>query len=239
MYWRVISAMGMSRTSRFWRRIRYRSRSRGPSKASRNTSSACGGIYRSRGICVTGSPLTMAKGISPCSGSAGRGCAGGGLETTTLRSGFIAVILFRAQVHRPAHIVQGMPRRFARLLGTLGQQVLPQIRVVLVVPGALAHARHFGHHLFDQRLLALQATDARTAAARARPAAGGLVGVDTVQIEHRADLRIARIGAPHARRIGLHGLEFAHHAVGFLAQPDGVAIGLRHLASIESRYPGR
>src|SRR5712672_1658717 len=227
MYWRVISAMGMSRTSRFWRRIRYSSRSRGPSKASRNTSSACGGIYRSRGICVTGSPLTMAKGISPCSGSAGSagsGGAGGGLETTTLRSGFIAVILFCAQVHRPAHIVQGMPRRFARLLRALGQQILHQIGVVLVVPGALAHARHLGHHLFDQRLLALQATDARTAAARARPAAGGLVGVDAVQIEHRADLRIARIGAPHARRIGLHGLERANHAVRFLAQADGVAI---------------
>src|SRR5712675_1676186 len=142
MYWRVISAMGMSRTSRFWRRIRYSSRSRGPSKASRNTSSA---------------------------GSAGSGGAGGGLETTTLRSGFIAVILFCAQVHRPAHIVQGMPRRFARLLRALGQQILHQIGVVLVVPGALAHARHLGHHLFDQRLLALQATDARTAAARARP----------------------------------------------------------------------
>jgi len=31
-------------------------------------SSACGGIYRSRGISVTGWPSTMANGISPCSG---------------------------------------------------------------------------------------------------------------------------------------------------------------------------
>src|SRR5882672_1803048 len=239
MYWRVISAIGMSRTSRFWRRIRYSSRSSGPSKASRNTSSACGGIYRSRGICVTGSPLTMAKGISPCSGSGGRGCAGGGLETTTLRSGFMVLILFRAQVHCPAHIIEGMPRRLARLLGALRQQILHQIGVVLVVLGALAHAGHFGHHLFDQRLLALQAADARTATARAGPVAHGLVGVNAVQVEYRAYVRIARIGASHARRIGLHGLELAHDAVRLLAQPDRVAIGLRHLATIEPWHLGR
>ena len=41
---RVISAIGMSRMSRFCRRIRYSSRSSGPSNASRNTSSACGGM---------------------------------------------------------------------------------------------------------------------------------------------------------------------------------------------------
>ena len=35
MYCRVTSAIGMLRMSRLWRRIRYRSRSSGPSKASR------------------------------------------------------------------------------------------------------------------------------------------------------------------------------------------------------------
>ena len=43
-YWRVISAMGMLRMSRFWRRMRYRRRSSGPSNASMNTSSASGGM---------------------------------------------------------------------------------------------------------------------------------------------------------------------------------------------------
>ena len=42
--WRVISATGMSRMSRFWRRIRYSNRSSGPSNASRMTSSASGGM---------------------------------------------------------------------------------------------------------------------------------------------------------------------------------------------------
>ena len=68
MYCSVICATSISRMSRFWRRIRYSSRSSGPSKASRNTSSACGGMYRSLGSSVTASPRTIAKGISPCSG---------------------------------------------------------------------------------------------------------------------------------------------------------------------------
>ena len=36
------------------------------------------------------------------------------------------------------------------------------------------------------------------------PFVRGLVGIDLVQIPHRAFFRIARIGAAHARRIGRH-----------------------------------
>ncbi len=43
-YWRVRPAMGMSRMLKFCLRIRYSSRSSGPSKASRKTSSASGGM---------------------------------------------------------------------------------------------------------------------------------------------------------------------------------------------------
>src|SRR5690606_28152397 len=68
MYWRVISATGMSRMSMFCLRIRYSSRSRGPSKASRKTSRASGGMYRSWGSSVTASPYTSASGS--CSGVA-------------------------------------------------------------------------------------------------------------------------------------------------------------------------
>ena len=55
-YCRVTSAMGMSRTLKFCLRIRYSSRSSGPSNASRKISSASGGIYRSVGIWNSGSP---------------------------------------------------------------------------------------------------------------------------------------------------------------------------------------
>ncbi len=59
----------MSRMSRFCRRIRYSSRSSGPSNASRMTSSASGGMYRSCGICSSGCPCTTASGISCCCGA--------------------------------------------------------------------------------------------------------------------------------------------------------------------------
>ena len=56
-----------------------------------------------------------------------------------------------------------------------------------------------------------------------------------MQIPHRAFVRIAGIGAPHPRRIGLHGLELLDDGVRVLAQSDGVAVGLGHLAPVETR----
>src|SRR5690606_23610129 len=60
-YWRVTSAMGMSSTLKFCLRMRYSNRSSGPSKASRNTSSASGGMYRSCGRLNSGSPYRRAS----------------------------------------------------------------------------------------------------------------------------------------------------------------------------------
>src|SRR5580704_6369504 len=236
MYWRVISASGMSRMSRFWRRIRYSSRSSGPSKASRNTSSACGGMYRSRGSCETGSPLTTAKGISTCSGCGSVVSAtGAGLETTIFRSGRCFMRSVRAQVHGAAHLIEGLARDLARLVGALGDDVAHQLRVVLEFLGALSHAADLLHHLIDEGLLALKAADTGAAAARRRPLARGLIGIDLVQVPNRALVRVTRIGAPHARRVGLHGAQLLHHLIGLLAQTDGVAVGLGHLAPVEPR----
>src|SRR3990172_5598908 len=64
IYCAGIWAIGMSRISIFCLLIRWSNRSSGPSKASRNISSASGGIYRSLGISDIGSPCTIAKGIS-------------------------------------------------------------------------------------------------------------------------------------------------------------------------------
>src|SRR6187455_2426457 len=50
----------MSRMLKFCLRIRYSSRSSGPSKASRKTSSASGGMYRSCGRSNSGSPYRRA-----------------------------------------------------------------------------------------------------------------------------------------------------------------------------------
>src|SRR6266480_2975844 len=242
MYWRVISASGISRIFRFCRRIRYSSRSSGPSKASRNTSRACGGMYRSRGSCEIGSPFTTANGISTCCGGAcGVAGCGGVLETTIFRSGlcFIGVPApapsVGAQMHGAAHFVERLARDLARLVGALGDDSAHQLRVVLELLGTPAHAADFLHDPVDHRLLAFQAADAGAAATLVHPPAGALVGIDLVQVPHRTLLRVARIGAPHARRIGLHGTQLLHDLLGLLAQPDGVAVGLRHLAPIEPR----
>src|SRR5690625_486506 len=52
--------MGISSTLKFCLRIRYSSRSSGPSKASRKTSRASGGIYSSWGMACSGSPYKRA-----------------------------------------------------------------------------------------------------------------------------------------------------------------------------------
>ena len=49
-------------------------------------------------------------------------------------------------------------------------------------------------------------------------------------------VRIARIGAAHARRIGLHRLQLLRNGVRILSQPDRVAVRLRHLAAVQTRH---
>src|ERR1700689_1254649 len=158
--------------STFWRRIRYNSRSSGPSNASRNISSACGGMYRSRGSWVMRSPLTMANGISTCSGDRGTGAAaGGGLDTTIFRSGFT---------------IEGGACRGARLLPAFGQDGGDHVGIFLEFLRPLAHAGDLLDDAFDQRLLAIEAADAGGAAALIDPLPRGLVRIQLVQIPHRA-----------------------------------------------------
>src|SRR5579864_2374075 len=192
-------------------------------------------MYRSRGNCAYGSPFTIANGISTCSGApSGGGAAGAALETTIVRVGFMALV--RPQVHEAAHLIERVARHRPGLVGPLGDDVAHRLRVVLELLCASAHAGDFLDDTLDHRLFALEAADAGAAAAGARPLARRLVGIDLVQIPYGALVGIARIGAAHARRVGLHGLELLHHGVGILAQADGVAVGLGHLAAVESRH---
>src|SRR5213082_2945509 len=235
-----------SSSFRSCRRMRYSSRSSGPSKASRNTSRACGGMYRSRGSCEIGSPFTIENGISACCGGVwaggGASAAGGGaLETTIFSCGLCFMRVpapapsVGAQMHGAPHFVECLARDLARLVGALGDDAAHQLRVVLELLGAPAHAADLLHDPVDQRLLAVQATDAGAAATLVHPLARGLVGVELVQVPHRTLLRVARVGAPHACRIGLHSARLLHDLIGLLAQPDGVAVGLGHLAPVETR----
>ena len=97
----------------------------------------------------------------------------------------------------------------------------------------------FGLDGVDDRLLAVQAADAGRGAAFPHPLAGLVVRVDQVELPDRADVRIAGVGAAHAGGVGRHGADLLLHLLQRLAQPDGVAVGLGHLAAIEAGHPGR
>src|SRR6516164_9396860 len=178
----------MSRMLRFWRRIRYSSRSSGPSKASRNTSSACGGMYRSRGSSEIGSPFTTANGISTCSGGGSGGGGTGGVPETIRSSGRFTVSTpsARPQMHGVAHVIERLAGRRARFVGAFADDVAYQLGIVLELLGAPSHATHLLDDALDERLLAIEAADARGAAALIHPAARRIIGVDLVQVPHRA-----------------------------------------------------
>src|SRR5208283_1847531 len=167
MYWRVISAIGISRMSRFCRLIRYSSMSSGPSNASRNTSSACGGMYRSRGISVTGWPSTTANGISACAGAAAAAGGGGAAVGTSVSSGFIWSTV--VDVHGLTNRIQCFARRRARALASFSDDTAYQFGILLKLLRTLGNRRNLLDHLVDQRRLALQAADARGAASPLHP----------------------------------------------------------------------
>src|ERR1022692_1327157 len=186
-------------------------------------------MYRSRGSSITGSPFTTAKLISTCSGGAtAAGAGAGSFEATSVNSGFMTGSSFGAQMHRPAHIFQGLACRFTCLLRALRDNIADELRVLLEFLAAPPHRRHLLDDLVDERLLAVKAADAGAAASLARPRARRLIRVDLVQIPNGTLVRIARIGAAHARRIGLHRAQLVRDLLRILAQTNGVAIGLRH-----------
>src|SRR5205823_5883032 len=72
-----------------------------------------------------------------------------------------------AQMHGAPHFVECLARDLARLVGALGDDAAHQLRVVLELLGAPAHAADLLHDPVDQRLLAVQATDAGAAVSNA------------------------------------------------------------------------
>src|SRR6185437_2664477 len=61
---------------------------------------------------------------------------------------------------------------------------------------------------------------------------GVLVAVELVQEVDAADLRVARVLAPLARRVGHHAHDLLLQRFAGLAHVDVVAVALRHLAAV-------
>src|SRR6476469_3595389 len=208
----------------FWRRIRYSSRSSGPSNVSRKTPSASGGMYRSRGISFIASPYTPASGFG-----SGDGCARSSAAST----------LVITQAHRLADVAHRFLGELARALAAVGDDVANERRVVEIALRTLANRRLLADDRVDDRLLAFEAADAGGRAASDHPVAGLVRRVDLVQPPHRALLRAARIGSPDARWIGLHRPDLFGDRRGILPQHDRVAVRLGHLLAVEARNAWR
>src|SRR5690606_34023645 len=99
------------------------------------------------------------------------------------------------QSHALANLIEGLARRFPRLLATLINDATNQLRVVFIFLGPFEDGDNLLHDFVDERLLSVQAPDAGAAAAVLYPFPHLLVRVDLVQIPDRAFLRLARIGA--------------------------------------------
>ena len=132
--------------------------------------------------------------------------------------------------------IHGVARHGPRPLAPLRDDTAYQVRILLELLRPLGDAGHLLDDFLDERRLAFQAADSGGAAALLYPLLGLGCRIYFVQIPNRTFIGIAGIGAAHARRIGLHGLELFDDRVRILAQPDRVAVGLGHLASIEPRH---
>ena len=87
-----------------------------------------------------------------------------------------------------------------------------------------------------QRPLAVDAADSGASTTIRSPGLGVVVGVDLVQFENRALVRIARVFATYTRRVGDHRAHLLLDHFGALPQPDRVVVGLRHLAPVDTGY---
>ena len=103
------------------------------------------------------------------------------------------------------------PARARANSGAAAQNVVDQLGLLLILPAPLLDGLQFGDDRVRGPALALDAADACGTAAGVDLLQSLRGGKNLVQIAHRAYIGIARIAAPHARRIGHHGLEFLPH----------------------------
>src|SRR5580700_1795640 len=227
-------------------RIRSSSKSRGPSYTSltetANGESLSSFLFSPEGC---GSDFLMAAppgtrlGISD--GSDGSGICGAPFPDVTILSSILLSIfphrrfIRERHSHGIAYPVHGRNRNFARTLTASLKNIPCQPRILLEFLAPLLHRTQQLHQRIRRPALALNAPNARRAAAGVHFRHRGAVAEDLVQIAHRTHIRIPRIRPPHSRRVRDHRLQFLPHHRLRISQQDGVAIRLRHLAAVRAR----
>ena len=113
------------------------------------------------------------------------------------------------------------------------------VRMRLEVAAAFLDGRERPDDGVGQPALALDAADAGGRAAFARLLLRLLGREDFVQVEDRADIGVAGVGAADARRVGDHRLELGANLRLGVGEQDGVVVALGHLAAIGAGQLGR
>src|SRR5665213_1218886 len=135
--------------------------------------------------------------------------------------------------HSLLHFHQRLLRPLCSADTPVRQHVLDHARPLLQVPAMFLDRRNRAHDPIRHPALALDAADARRAAAVRRLHLRFFVRKHLMQIEHRANLGVPRIVPPHSRWVGDHRLQLRAQVGLRLGQADHVAIALRHLAPIQ------
>src|SRR5258705_4995214 len=158
----------------------------------------------------------------------GRGC----ISTLTLRSRgrgrTFSVACSWLELDGVADLGHGGDRDPARALGALVEDLHDLGGLLHVVLAALPDPGQRGQHVLEQHPLAVEAPDRGGAAAGRALLAGPLRGEDAVEVEHRADVGVAGIGAPLARRIRHHRLDPRGDLRRRVRQVDRPAVRHRH-----------
>ena len=150
-----------------------------------------------------GSPRTLAERLAPA------------VRATVCERAWAACAHAVTQPHRFAHVAHGLLRELARLFAAVGDDVAHQRRVVQVT-SARAPAS------VPARPAPRRSPAACTRGSRCRRCGSPdcthcsrlVVGIDQVELPHRALVRIAGVAALYPRRVGRHGAHLLRHRFG-------------------------
>ena len=95
---------------------------------------------------------------------------------------------------------------------------LDELRLLLITASPIAHATLFAPNGIDERLFAIQATNACALTTVCHPALRAVIGVELMKTPDRAVRWIAGIVPPHPRRIGFHGADLLLYLLRRLAR---------------------
>src|SRR5882724_5891864 len=140
------------------------------------------------------------------------------------------------EADRVVDFLHGLLGDAAGALGALVQDVDDLPRLLGEALAALPDRGERRHHVLEQHPLAVEAADGGGAAAGRAGLAVRVGREDAVEVEDRADVRVAGVGSALARGIRDHRLDLGDDLLAGVGQVDRVAVGLRHLPPVRARH---